>query len=237
VTGVVNGRVAYDYDDELEFTLIPGEEPEHGTVEFNPDGRFVYTPNLDDPIPAGTTDSFTVQITEATTDHAHPAGEAHALTVEVNNFEVAPHNTVVDTIPTGPDATLAVVTPDGSRVYIGVGGSDHVRVIDTATNDDIPVTDALGHTIAGIPVGDGPTRMAMNCNGTRLYVMNFDDTVSVIDTNPGTIASPNPDSNKVITTINLDVPPSGIGPGAEDIAVSPDDRGSTPPTSSPRTFQ
>jgi len=60
---------------------------------------------------------------------------------------------------------------------------------------------------ATVPVGDAPSGVALNSDGTRAYVTNFfDDTMSVINT----------ETYSVITTVNV-----GTGPGA--IAVSPDD--------------
>jgi YVTN family beta-propeller protein len=216
VTGVVTGRVATDPDNALEFSLT--DPPDHGTVEFNSDGTFTYTPDYTEAHPVGQTDSFTVEVSEANTFHLHPAGGDHTITVSAT-VDVAPHYTVIDTINTGPDATWAVVTPDNSRVYVAVGGSDHVRVYDTATNELLD-SDGDGTPDDPIQVGDEPTRMTINPAGTRVYVLNnFDDTMSVINTEPGTVGY-----NTVIATIDLANPPMGIDPGEgnEDVALSPD---------------
>jgi YVTN family beta-propeller protein len=81
-------------------------------------------------------------------------------------------------------------------------GSNTVSVIDTASN-----------TVTGtVPVGTWPTGVAINPEGTKVYVVNEgyldkenDGTVSVIDTV----------NDIVIATVNLENSPSGV-------AVTPD---------------
>lgn len=222
-SGVINGRVAYDPDDPLVMTTVAGEGPQHGTVAFHDDGTFTYTPNYNEKILPGTTDSFTVQVTEATTDHLHQAGDVHTITVEVNNFQVAPNLAVVDTLPNTPDAThpngvlkdppTVAVTPDGTRAYVVVNGTNEVRVIDTSTNE------LIGNPIA---VGSGPLRIAINNAGTRAYVTGdiagsipSRDQITVIDIDPTST-----NYNTVIATVPLGA--AGDVIAAEDVAVSPD---------------
>src|SRR5262245_45823211 len=74
-------------------------------------------------------------------------------------------------------ATTAHAAP---RAYITNGGSGTVSVIDTAS-------DAV---VATIPVGQGPTGVAINRAGTRAWVTNFtDSTVSVIDVATNTVVA------------------------------------------------
>lgn len=223
-TGVINGRVAYDPDDPLVISTLPGEGPQHGTVAFNDDGTFTYTPNYDEKIPPGTTDSFTVQVSEATSNHLHLGGADGTITVEVANFDVAPNLSVVQVLPNTPDAShpkgvlkdpsTVAVTPDGTRAYVVVNGTDEVRVIDTSTN-----------TLIGDPikVGPGPLRITINSAGTLAYVtsntpepLTSRDQVNVIDIDPTHTAT----YNKVIATVPLGNPGDVIA--AEDVAVSPD---------------
>ncbi len=222
-TGVVTGRVAYDPDDELEFNLV--QAPEHGTVEFNPDGTYTYTPFYDEAHPANATtslaaaaftpetDTFVVEVSEVNPNHLHLAGGEHT-TIATVNLDVAPNLTVTETVATGPDPGQAAVTPDGTRIYIPIGHTNEILVLNTADNSEV----------ATILVDDEPERVTMSPDGKRAYVLHFGDTVTVIDTDPGTTETPNPAYNTVVTTINLDTDPSpGSGsPGSSNIAVSAD---------------
>jgi YVTN family beta-propeller protein len=55
------------------------------------------------------------------------------------------------------------VSPDGSKVYVTRPYDAAVAVIDTAS----------GETLESIPVQGGPTSLAFNADGSRLYVSNF----------------------------------------------------------------
>ncbi len=75
--------------------------------------------------------------------------------------------------------------------YITNSSSNSVSVIDTSTNT----------VAATIPVGNGPSGVAVNSAGTRAYVVNTtDDTVSVINTS----------TNTVIATITVGLGPVGV---------------------------
>lgn len=81
--------------------------------------------------------------------------------------------------------------------YVANGGSNSVSVIDTSTN-----------AIAGSPiaVGPGPTAVAFNADGSRVYVGNTNGTtVSVINTA----------TNTVVATV-------GVGNNPSAVSVSPD---------------
>jgi YVTN family beta-propeller protein len=83
--------------------------------------------------------------------------------------------------PSGPqaeiDASLAFplgmeFTPDGGTLYVAAFGSRKVGVLSSA-----------GVVLARIPVGGGPSGLALDPARGRLYVMNrFDGTISIVDT-------------------------------------------------------
>ena len=92
-------------------------------------------------------------------------------------------------------ATLASSAQAQSFVYV-TNFANTVSVINTANNN----------VVATIPVGNFPNGLAVNPNGTRIYVVNYGDgTVSVIDTA----------NNNVVATV-----PVGFLP--QMVAVSPD---------------
>ena len=134
------------------------------------------------------------------------------MTVEVANFEVAPHDSVIATIGVGDGPSFLAITPDGSRVYVTNQNSHTVSVINTATN-----------TVVGLPitVGDDPSDIAISPDGTRVYVVNKgDSTVSIIDSDPASGTY-----NTVIATSDV------LGPDPhtdfinsiqiEDVAINP----------------
>jgi YVTN family beta-propeller protein len=95
-------------------------------------------------------------------------------------------------------AALLVMAPMASAqpAYVANSASNTVSVLDTATNSPL----------AQIPVGAGPTDVAITPDGTRAYVANAaDDSVSVIATA----------TNSVIATI-------GVGDEPKGLAITPD---------------
>ncbi|RZK35331.1 MAG: YncE family protein, partial [Pedobacter sp.] len=93
-------------------------------------------------------------------------------------------------------ATITAVPASSGYAYIADVYLDIVSVIDINTNN----------IVARIPVGEGPTGVAVSPDGTRVYVANYDShNVSVIDAL----------ENKVIATIQLN---NALG----SIRVSPD---------------
>ncbi|MFF3684430.1 beta-propeller fold lactonase family protein, partial [Streptomyces sp. NPDC002187] len=127
---------------------------------------------------------------------------------------------------------------DGTRVYVANGNDATVSVIDTATNT----------VTTTIPVGSGPTGVAVTPDGTRVYVANGNDaTVSVIDTATNTVTTTipvgnvpigvavTPDGTRVyVTNINdatvsvIDTATNTVtttipvGDGPQELAVTPD---------------
>src|SRR5205814_2641751 len=96
-----------------------------------------------------------------------------------------------------PGAEALVISPDGTRVYVGNTTSQAVEVIDTATNI----------VVASVPLGrvDNVPGMAISPDGARLYVTTYDLDVLVIDIAAG----------KVVATVR-------VGSGAVGLAISPD---------------
>ena len=73
-----------------------------------------------------------------------------------------PKNTVVATIPVGPQPQGVVVSPNSETVYVANIGSASVSVINAATN-------TVTFTIS---VGNTPDGLAITPDGTTLYVAN-----------------------------------------------------------------
>lgn len=196
-TGVVTGRVAYDPDDELEFTLV--QAPQHGTVQFNPDGTYTYTPDYNKNYEPGATETFTVLVSEVTTDHLHLSGGEHTATVSIT-VNLAPHNTVIATLPSrGTFPEDIVMHPDGTKFYVIYHNDSKVSVFN-----------ADGTFVKDIRVGKNPdvvgnpVRMAISADGKTGYVGNFSDpSISVINLETNTLTS------------SFDVP------GVWDLAVLP----------------
>jgi YVTN family beta-propeller protein len=103
------------------------------------------------------------------------------------------------------------IAPDKSRLYVTIGGSECVIVIDIpqllrfiharprpesgSFAQDLAASG--NYVIARIPVGHNPRGLALTHDGRRLFVANrLDDTISVIDTRTSRVAS----------TITLDGP-------------------------------
>jgi len=104
-----------------------------------------------------------------------------------------------------------VISPDKSRLYVTLGGSESVLVIDIPrllrfvhthprpANNSFArdLSASASYIVARIPVGHNPRGLALSTDGRALYVANrLDDTVSVIDTR----------ANRVASTITLDGP-------------------------------
>src|SRR5215467_1447844 len=109
-------------------------------------------------------------------------------------------------VPVGTYPYTAVITPDGSRVYVSNWGGRRPGPTDTtdgvnsvivdprtgiASSGTVSVLDTTTRTVvAEIPVGLHPSGMTMDASGSRLYVANANsDTVSVIDTSRNEVVS------------------------------------------------
>jgi YVTN family beta-propeller protein len=207
--GVVTGDLrAVDPDgDRLTFTVT--RAPEHGSVVVNSDGTFTYTPN-DDFARTGGIDTFTVRIDDGAgyrlpglagviSDLVHRGAVALGFSGPdtIDSHPDVKVNPVIATINVGDGPTSAVVSPNGTTLYVANTFGDSVSVIDTATNTVTGTISFANNTVQGV---------AVSPDGTRLYVTGAsDDTVSVVDTA----------TNAVIDTIN-------VGDNPAKVAVSPD---------------
>ena len=123
-------------------------------------------------------------------------------------------NTVAATVPVGLYPNGIVVTPDGSKVYVSElwtessrydrGGSSEVSVVNTTTNT----------VTARIPVGHEPGALAVNPDGTQVYVTNQGSPIDYVYF-PGSVSVINTETDTVTTTLPIGHWPNGI-------AVTPD---------------
>lgn len=117
------------------------------------------------------------------------------------------HRTVLGTIELEGEPISAVVAPDGKKLYVSVDYTDHIAVIDTATN-------AVSSTIVlkeRYPIG-----VAVSPNGKTLYVttMTYDKNGNQV----ASVAKVSTSSGKVTGTVKL----PGALPTFYDIEVAPD---------------
>ncbi len=103
------------------------------------------------------------------------------------------------------------IAPDKSRIYVTIGGSEMVTVIDVARLQSFiharprpqsgsfeqDLAASANYVVARISVGHDPRGLMLSKDGRKLFVANrLEDTVSVIDTH----------SNRVAAAIKLDGP-------------------------------
>ena len=115
-------------------------------------------------------------------------------------------NSVIATVPVSGGAFGLAVSPDGSKVYVGVSGFHQ--------NGNVSVIDAAKNTVTTtITVGIAPSGVAVTPDGKTVYVANLlSNTVSVIDTT----------ANNVTTTIPGFNGPDGVAvtPGGKTVYVA-----------------
>ncbi len=190
-------------NDTVIATINDGNYPE--AVAVNPTGTKVYVANRNSGI-ISVIDTATNTITGTVSVGSYPIGVAvnptgtkvYVTNRDSNNVSVidVTTNTVTATVdvefPHG-----VVVNPAGTKVYVTRELASIVSVIDVATNT----------VTANISVGSYPVEVEVSLDGTKLYAVNQEGTVSVIDTN----------TNTVIATINI-----GEGNYPLGVAVTPD---------------
>jgi VCBS repeat-containing protein len=136
-----SGVLANDGDDEsgtLTAELIAS--PAHGTVSFNADGSFIYTPNSN----FYGTDSFTYQATDGQSDT-----NVAKVTITVTNTNDSPTGSA-DSYTTSEDTTLTVTAANG-----------------VLANDSDPDDDTLTATL-GTDASNGT--LTLNSDGSFTYV-------------------------------------------------------------------
>src|SRR3546814_12385205 len=74
---------------------------------------------------------------------------------------------VVDTLPSGPDPELLVISPDGTRLYVANEDDNMVTVVDLKS----------GEAIAEIPVGVEPEGMGVRPDGKT--IVNTSETTNM----------------------------------------------------------
>jgi VCBS repeat-containing protein len=188
--GVLGNDVDPD-GDPLTASLVNG--PAHGTLTFNADGSFVYTPDANY---AGS-DSFTYTVSDGTHTSApatvtltvnpvndpptavantYALGEDHTLSVPAssglltNDSDVDPSTTLTALLVTGPAHGTLTLHPDGSFTYVpdanfnGVDTFTYQVSDGTATSAPVTVTLNVGDDVSVEP-GSG-----RDTGGTRVTV-------------------------------------------------------------------
>ncbi|WP_162131290.1 Ig-like domain-containing protein [Mycolicibacterium chubuense] len=188
--GTVTGIVTATDPDRDDLTYSATGATAKGSVVVNSDGTFTYTPTQAARLVAFTTagddtDSFTVTVSDGL-----------ATTSTTVAAPILPAKLSLSTPVTGVDGPVQVVfSPDGGRAYVTIAHENRVSVMDTTTNTEVE----------SIDVGYGPQGMALNTDGTRLYVANSRGGISVVDTA----------GNSVVDSIE-------VPDGSTNIAISPD---------------
>ena len=87
-------------------------------------------------------------------------------------------NEIVSVIPDASQLTGLAISPDGNTLYAGTAFSSSVLVFDIPSQTNV----------ANIPIGGYLVRyITMDCNGDELYVGNFGDILSVVNTQNNTV--------------------------------------------------
>ena len=188
--GVLGNDVDPD-GDPLTAILVTG--PAHGTLTFNPDGSFVYTPDADYSGP----DSFTYTVSDGDQTSApatvtltvnpvndpptavantYSLGEDHTFSVPAssgllaNDSDVDPSTTLTAILVTGPAHGTLTLNPDGSFTYVpdanfnGVDTFTYQVSDGTATSAPVTVTLNVGDDVTLAPGAGRDT------GGTRVTI-------------------------------------------------------------------
>ena len=188
--GVLGNDVDPD-GDPLTATLVSG--PAHGTLTFNPDGSFVYTPDADYSGP----DSFTYTVSDGDQTSApatvtltvnpvddpptaaantYSLGEDHTFSVPAsggllaNDTDLDPSSTLTAILVTGPAHGTLTLNPDGSFTYVpdanfnGVDTFTYQVSDGTATSTPVTVTLNVGDDVTLSPGAGRDT------GGTRVTI-------------------------------------------------------------------
>jgi YVTN family beta-propeller protein len=140
-------------------------------------------------------------------------GGAFAYTLELFGADVGkPVEVPLDELERYASRPFGVViSPDRSRIYVTIGGSEMVTVIDVprllrfiharphaeSVSFAQDLAASANYVVARIAVGHDPRGLTLSRDGHKLYVANrLEDTLSVIDTR----------TNRVSATIKLDGP-------------------------------
>jgi YVTN family beta-propeller protein len=164
-------------------TIATGEEPEG--VQLTPDGKYVYVTSEEDGTvavvdTATRKDIKTVKVGRRPRSIAFlPNGSRAYVTCENDGavvlMDVTQHE-VMHPIPIGQPGVIkpmaALMSADGSTLYVSTGRGKQVFIIDTATNK----------VTASVEVGARPWGIALSPDGKTLYSANGpSNDVSVVD--------------------------------------------------------
>jgi len=198
-------------------SLQPAANPVHlgnapGGLVVAPDGNHVYVGNTAD----GTVSVIDTRNWQSTTVSVGTNSQPIAVTSDnsrvfvltrdsahdvykVSVFDAGLH-AVRSPIPIGPVALYygspVAVSPDGRQLYVATLSQSQnqpgtIKVINTGT----------GATQRSIPVGPSPTAVTISRDGKRLYVIDGDNTVRIIDTTSGkTVGKPIVVSNGALSS-------------------------------------
>lgn len=137
----------------------------------------VYVSNWAGPYPANP-DMETAGIPYGKVYIDHRTGGTLMGTVSVIDIKSV---SAIKVINVGLHPNAIIASPDGSAVYVANGNSDNISVIDTKT-DAVAKTISVRLNEASNPfVGDAPNALALDANGSHLYVANgMDNAIAVV---------------------------------------------------------
>ncbi len=180
-----DGAFVFTTNTNDTLTIIDVASGETTSIEVDPlgiatsaDGRFVYLANADESaltiidrqtgdqvdVVVGDTPSGVVVSPTGDRVYVTVSGDDRVAVVDLSDGNSVTYIDVGDDPPRGID-----ITGDG-RLYVANYGSDNVAVVNTATG-----------TVTFVAVGNGPTDVAINADGTQATVTNsLDNTVTVI---------------------------------------------------------
>ncbi len=194
------GVMANDYDpDGNPLAAAKLSDPSNGSLAFNGNGSFSYTPNSSVFGPGATA--------HALLGTTFMPGQPKSIDINPQTNRIYVTNLFAGTLAVidGAAGKVIALTPTNrshiedvavntvtSRLYV-TGTATNNYVSDSTLSNEVTVIDGATSTrIAAIPVGNQPGHLAVNAATNRIYVANVADaTVSVID---GT-------SNAVVATV------------------------------------
>jgi YVTN family beta-propeller protein len=124
----------------------------------------------------GSQDAFVAKIGSAGERAAYVANSGSNTVSVIKTAD----DTVLATVPVGPNPANVAVTPDGTKAYVTNAGANSVSVINTGNNT----------VSATVTVGPHPVDVAVTPDGTKAYVTNAGaNSVSVINTSMDLVAA------------------------------------------------
>ena len=169
-------------DAPLVFALMLGAEPQHGVVELNDDGTFIYTP--DEGFSGRERFGYTV-----TDEDGDQASSVVTIAVIADSFQANTASDLPDDVPVAASDTYAVVedTPITARV---------------TTNDDLS-TDGDGANLVTVAEGDGPTHGTLAMSEAGVFVYTPEPDFFGQDTFTYTLTDASGDTSTATVTLNV----------------------------------